>query len=474
MTLKRSFIKGWKTTRDDAAWLEVLDAPVVGRKARELLFFDMLDARRDIVEQLRNRNSYWGRTTKNVAIKQDAKNELEASLKKLGEEVTANSQVLTQVKADLADLSEALSAGQLGVELEALPRNVDDLIRAMDIVITSPSSSAFPVDSHGMGTRSLAALLVFRSFVNVVRPRLKADRLLSVAGFEEPEAHLHPQAQRAVFKILSEIGGQRIVSTHSTHVASIADVDAYRVFRRDGAATVVSGVEPATSASWSEEHVRRFIQVQNPEVLFAKAVGIVEGQTEADAFPVFSTAWWPPRGADGVGVSLIYTEGAGNSKHIVPFLDSLGIPWVIFCDGDDGGDQGLVACGNALGRALDRNSTEVVQLPTGQAFENYVLAQGFEQAAKNAINKHPAGTLDHFKRVNQGNHRKPKYGGGTRDYTGADGDSVAALDFLRDHKGSIGRGLAREVVDAHGKAGLPERVREFFGRLDTLRGPPGA
>lgn len=471
VTIKRSFVKGWATTRRDAASLEVLDSPIVGRRARELLHYDMLDARRDIVEQLRNRNSYWGRTTKNVSIADEAKNELEASLKQLGENVTASSTVLSQVKTDLADLSEALSAGKLGVELEALPRNVDDLIRAMDIVITSPSSSAFSVDSHGMGTRSLAALLVFRSFVNVVRPRLQADRLLSLAAFEEPEAHLHPQAQRAVFQLLAGIGGQRIVSTHSAHVAAIAEVDAYRLFRRDGSKTIVSEVEAARSASWNVELVRRFVQIQNPEVLFAKAVGIVEGVTESAAFPIFARAWWPPRGADGVGVSLIYTEGAGNSKHIVPFLDSLSIPWAIFCDGDNAGDEGLAASGTALGRQLDRGSPEVVQLPSGQAFEDYLVGEGFGTQIKVAIDQHEAGPLDDFMKTLQGQKRK---GGGTRDYTGPDGASIAMQDFLKRHKGTVGRMLAQQIVDAHGRDGLPERIRDFFSRLDKLRGAAGA
>ena len=135
------------------------------------------------------------------------------------------------------------------VELEALPRSIDDLIRAMDITIKSPSSSAFPVGLQGMGARSLAALLVFRSYVNFVRPKQNEGQLMSVAAFEEPEAHLHPQSQRSVFEILEEIGGQRIVSTHSTHVASIADVRSYRLFRRNGASTTVSEIPVSVSSS---------------------------------------------------------------------------------------------------------------------------------------------------------------------------------------------------------------------------------
>lgn len=471
VSLSRKFIKGWADDSAGAAALATLESPRVGRDVLALLHFDMLDARRDIVEQLRNRRTTWGRTLSKVSIADEVREELEDSLKNLGQQVTTKSPVLSRVREDLAALSEGLSAGNLSVELEALPRNVDDLIRAMDIVITSPESSAFSIESHGMGTRSLAALLVFRSYVNVVRPRLHSERLLSLAAFEEPEAHLHPQSQRAVFEILAAIGGQRIVSTHSTHVASIAELDAYRLFRRVGSETRVSSVPSSAVANWSKEHVRRFIQLENPEVLFAKAVGIVEGKTEADAFPVFARSWWGERGADGKGVSLIYTAGAQSALHIVPFLHALGIPWVIFSDGDQAGTDGLKAAGSALGRTLGETSPEVVLLPNGQAFESYLLEAGYMEQLCAAIDRHPKGPLDRFIRGRQGKKSDDK--GGTYDYEGEGGRRAACLAFLERNKGTSGPYLAESIVESMGnppvRDRLPPAVKEFFVRLDRVR-----
>jgi len=469
ISIKRRFLKGWAEDSAAAAAVEVLDTPLVSRDALGLLHYDMLDARRDIVEQLRNRRTYWGRTTSSVSIADDVKSELEEALGKLSDEVTTKSSVLTQVKDDLSALSSALSHGSLNVELEALPRNIDDLIRSMDIVLTSPNSSTFPVANQGMGTRSLAALLVFRSYVNVVRPKQHADRLLSLAAFEEPEAHLHPQSQRSVFSLLSEIGGQRIVSTHSAHVASIADVDSYRLFRRVGAESRVAEVPPAVRAGWSADHVRRYVQLRNPEMLFAKAVGIVEGETEEAAFPAFGRYRWGERGADSVGVSIVYTGGAGNSRHIVPFLDSLGIPWVIFCDGDQAGDDGLHAASNILGRTLDRTCSEVVQLPAGHAFEEYVQSLGLWAEIRTAAASHPKGDLDYFMKRRQGSKRSD---GTTRDYTGTDGEEQGCKDFLQRHKGTVGRYIAGAICDSAnaGNITFPPLFTEFFDRLEQAAG----
>ncbi len=457
--LTRKFVKGWAPHRTAAAALTTLPSPPVGRDVLELLHFDVLDARRDIVEQLRNRRTYWGRTASKVEIDPTVKTTLEGSLKQLGDDLTKNSPVLSRVRDDLKDLSDGLSSGKLNVELEALPRSVDDLIRAMDIIITSSSSSPFPVESHGMGTRSLAALLVFRSYVNVIRGKQKPEQQLSVAAFEEPEAHLHPQAQRAVFEILSEIGGQRLVSTHSAHVAATADFDTYRLFRRIGAETQVSCAPTPLPAGWDRTKVRRFVQRENPEVLFAKAVGIVEGQAEGDLFPVFARAWWGDRGADGVGVSIVVTDGAGGSKHVAPFLDAIGIPWVLFADADPAGVDGLKGAGNVLGRVLDGTSKEVVQLPAGMAIEQYLLADGLGAEARRAAAKHPRGDLDKYK-----TRRHPRY-------DAPDGEARAQLEFLLDCKGTIGRNFAEEIVMTRGRDKLPERIREFFIRLDAARGP---
>jgi len=98
ITLQRAFIKGWADCRADAAKLQVLDSPSVSRQVLDLLHYDMLDARRDIVEQLRNRRTHWGRTTSTISIPPPDRAKLEDSLRELSDEVTSKSKVLNRVK----------------------------------------------------------------------------------------------------------------------------------------------------------------------------------------------------------------------------------------------------------------------------------------------------------------------------------------------------------------------------------------
>lgn len=60
ISVKRAFLKGWARERIAAEKLPELPTAQVSREHRALVTFSLLDARRDAIEQLRNRRTYWG------------------------------------------------------------------------------------------------------------------------------------------------------------------------------------------------------------------------------------------------------------------------------------------------------------------------------------------------------------------------------------------------------------------------------
>jgi putative ATP-dependent endonuclease of OLD family len=472
LTLKRYFLKGWARDRAGAAQVAELSSTNVSADHRALVAFNLLDARRDAVEQLRNRRTFWGQIVSDLRLAATVRKEVEDSLVALRAKLKTGSAPLAALEIELQDIRQVIAHPQLDVEVSALPVKVDDLLRSMDLLLTETGQTALPIAVQGMGTRSLSALLIFRAYVRSVLATAEGAGTLSVAAFEEPEAHLHPHAQRAVLSVIQQIPGERLISTHSPYVASVADVFDIRVFRRDANGTVASWIDETDAAGKptfdSEQlaHLRRFVQLRHGEVLFARAVGLFEGETEDAAFPVFARAYWSG-GPDSLGISLVNVGGAGNYKHITTALTALHIPWVVFSDGDKAAVDGLAAAGKSIGRSLDHSSAEVVMLPNGHDFEAYLLAQGFRTEVENSIGRFFGPTaLNDYKAKN---HSQAGKKGATRDYASSGWEDRLAHDFMDRHKGTYGSSLADEIVAT---GALPVRVKDFFERIVIVLGLP--
>jgi putative ATP-dependent endonuclease of OLD family len=448
---RRSFLASWEPPVE-------MQEPRVAEEARRLLFFDMLDARRDIVEQLRNKRSVWGRLVRQVEVAAEKKTEMEADLKRLGSELVSHNAVLARVKAHLDALPRALSQGDLKVDVEPLPTDLEDLMRSMDVKVGASGSADFPVGSLGMGTRSLATLLVFRAAVNHSRERTAAADSMSVSAFEEPEAHLHPQAQRAVFNVLGDMSGQKVISTHSAQVAPLAGVAGIRVFRRRGARTEVRSA--GDTSSWNLAQVERFLLRDNPEVLFARVVGLVEGETEGIAVPALAAKHWGPGGSLAIGGSLVALNGVRSSEHYVPLLERLGIPWVLLVDGDEEANKAVLRLAELLGRSVSASSPEVVQLPGGLDFEQYIAAQHLE-----CIQRALGAELDDYRAKLHGQKKQKKHGQAEeiRDYKSTGWEVRLAVDLLHGKKVAHARSLAEQLCADNA---IPKPVKELFERME--------
>ena len=76
----------------------------------------------------------------------------------------------------------------------------------------------------------------FRCLVDVAIPITDTEAILAL---EEPEAHLHPQATRALAANLDQIKSQKIVSSHSPYFIQDMPFTQIRMFRRAGASSKV-------------------------------------------------------------------------------------------------------------------------------------------------------------------------------------------------------------------------------------------
>jgi putative ATP-dependent endonuclease of OLD family len=470
--IQRRFLADWACERAAASRIIELERP--NREQLTLLSFFLLDARRDIVEEMRQRRSYWGRLLADVGMSASDKDSLEAQLRTLGEAVVGSSSVLTTLSDELNRVREALSSAVSSVSIEALPARIDEVARAVDILLKAPGSAALPLRLQGMGSRSLAVVMVFQAFA---RLRLGADQdiqPLSFSAFEEPEAHLHPHPQRAMFNLINRLPGQKIVSTHSPYVVQVADLFQIRVLRKTGAS--VSGrwiprVNPDGSATFNPEALalaQRFVQRHKGEVLFARCVVLCEGETEEGFLPVVAESDWNVA-PDSRGITIIGSEGVQNLKHHVRVLEHLGLPWLIFVDGDAEGRKAIEGVERSIGRATTPD--EVFMLSNDLDFERYLVAEGFRAELESAAARMHGSTALADYRASHDGRLGPK--NVLRDYQTTGWEARLIVDFCKNNMKSVpgGATIAQEVVasvSAGTQAALPTAVGGILARADSI------
>lgn len=279
-----------------------------------------------------------------------------------------------------------------------------------------------------------------------------------------------------MFELISRLPGQKIISTHSPFVIQVADLHDLRVLTRTGASIAARSV-PRTNPDGSLvfdadalAKLRRFVQRNNGEALFARCVALHEGESEQSALRAFAIHLWASD-PSGRGVSLVSVEGANNFQHYAKVLVLLGLPWVMLVDGDPAGVQGIQSAEQVLGRAM--TADELFVLPTGTDFETHLIAAGHaKELLAAAAAEYGQPEVDHYRTANHGQKHK---GGAARDYQSVGWEDRLAVDFCKARMKSVtgGRAIAEQILlklDGAGDPTVPPEIRACLDRIDAIVG----
>lgn len=374
--------------RSLAEWSEFASwqaTPTKGRLPRfEQLASFFIDAQRDVVGDLRARSSYMGRLLSKIEIPEDAIADLEERLASLNEDIVSHSEVLSHIREVLAGLNRTVTAFGQGVEISPVSKKMRDLMKGVGVQFADGAGSSFPLESHGMGTRSWASLLSFDAYISWTGKLAEREGLPfhPILFLEEPEAHLHPNAQRSVYGQLCQGIGQRVVSTHSPYLAGQADLGNIVHFSKDGVVTKIRKLPSGELGADDTRKIRREIMNTRGELLFASAVVLFEGETEEQALPMFARRYWNRHPFER-GVAFVGVGGEGNYLPFLRMFEAMNIPWFIFSDGEQNAQT-------KVGRALESVSLSlpdprVCFLPNEQAIEGFLVDDGYENELKSAV-----------------------------------------------------------------------------------------
>ena len=432
-----------------------------------------MDANRDIVQDLRNRKSYFGRVTSSYDLTEETIMEIEAQLNAANKKIIDSIPSLQLTKMRISTIGQTIGTASSSVEIEPLARKITDLNKGMDIVMQDGKAASFSISQHGYGTRSWISFLTLSAFVENQNQKLKDDdeaEQFIMLTMEEPEAHLHPHAQRQLFEQICHFEGQKVISTHSPSIIAHSSLmDAIYFSKRDGK-TTVKRYNPSDTHDGEAKIFREVIN-DHADLLFASAVILCEGITEELALPVYFNEYFG-YAPHTLGVSITNIGGKDNYKPFLSLAKDFDIPWFIFSDGEADAKSSV---NSALKQVFNIDCytafNNVIVLENGDDYEDYLIREGYSDLIIEAICEHEGesegeGEDAFFSSYIKHMNGKKRKGGSVRDYYRADGTRDALVDLCHEHKTEYALPIAKKLIRIPDKdKRIPTKVKELLSAL---------
>ncbi len=198
--------------------------------------------------------------------------------------------------------------------------------------LASRSGARIPVELQGEGTQSLAVLLLFGAFLRSQLSDLNPDAT-PITALEEPEAHLHPSAIRSLMGLVSNLPGQKIVSTHSGDLLASVPSSAIRRFAHANGGIKTHRIERGALKPKDERKFDSHVRRTRGELLFARCWLLVEGETETTLFAGAAEALSLDIERAGVRCVEFSQTDVGMLAKVA---NNLGIVWYCVLDNDSG------------------------------------------------------------------------------------------------------------------------------------------
>jgi len=220
------------------------------------------------------------------AIPDDEKNELVEILRQANTSISEKPTIADAGTAiDTVFRETAGEAFNIGVRLGMSDPSFSSISRSLRLLLSNDALQDFEPFRNGLGLNNVLYIsMLMEGFQRRAQNEQCAGQLLLI---EEPEAHLHPQLQRVLFYGLKEKSFQTIVSTHSTHVASLSDLASIIMLTNQGnpSSRAASPVMGGLLSDHEVGDLERYLDATRSTILFARKVILVEGPSEMFIIP---------------------------------------------------------------------------------------------------------------------------------------------------------------------------------------------
>jgi len=444
--------------------------------------FYYMDARRDILEDMKTRNSYLGKMISKIEYSKEDVKKIEQQIKELNEQAVSGSPILSNIKSTLKELDSAMDTSSEGVEITPFTKKIRDLNKGLSIHYSDKKDS-FSMEYHGMGTRSWSSLLTLKAFINLLDKNAKKEHtsFFPILAIEEPEAHLHPNAQKKLYSQIAGIKGQKIISTHSPYIAASAELSQLRNIYKNNVSVACGEINMKELIPEDIRKINRQVINTRGELFFSKAIVYCEGETEEQALPIFAEHFFKKTPVE-MGIDFVGVGGKGNYLPFLRVAEALKIPWFILGDGEKDTIKSLKKSLKQLyNREIEiEEVSNIFVLDKECDFEKYLIEKDYVDEIKAAFIKlHSATYLEDEIRKKDGTKKERIktdtvcdkcsqniYQDISRNYNGDQGFKEALYDCMISQKTQFGPVIAEAIIES-GKP-LPPKVKELFEKIKSF------
>ncbi len=379
-------LKEWES--EQTRWQ---DLAVSKSKLRtESIPFYYIEAQRDVVEDMKLRTSFLGKMLSEVPKSYDEKDieALEVMIADLNEEAVSKSEILSIIQKALSGVDTAIDHKDSSINISPFAKKIRDLNKNISIQY-GENEETFTMDYHGMGTRSWSSLLTFKAFLNqsVKYSSTAENPYFPVIAIEEPEAHLHPNAQKKLYNQIKDIPGQKIISTHSPYIAACAELNEIRNLYKGADIVEYGSLDLEEILPEDQRKIKQKVINTKGEIFFSKALVLFEGETEEQALPILAEKHFGCPASE-LGIDFVGVGGAGSYYPFIKFANDLNIPWFIFSDGEDGPVKNMSkAVQKSKGSSFTNinNESNVFIIDLKEDFEKYIIRLNYLEDIKDYI-----------------------------------------------------------------------------------------
>ncbi|MED1481530.1 ATP-dependent nuclease [Bacillus altitudinis] len=485
--LERKSLNVWPTSNEVLDFEDFNSNSVTSEVVESIPVF-YLDAKRDILAEMGDKYSYWNKLVKDVNLSDDNLNILEKSLNEINDNIIENSDVLKHLSTKLNSINDVLDTGSNSVEINPVTRKIKDLNRGMEIRINDKDSESFLINNQGMGTKSWATFLTLSAYIDWKSREMNENEkpFHPLLLLEEPEAHLHPQAQRKIYKQMESLQGQKFISTHSPIIATQPNLEDFiHVYkRRDSSSLNYINLDDLNQSE--KRKLKEEVLKSRGDILFADTIILCEGETEEQALPKFFTEFFDHETFE-LGTNIVSVNGYGNYKPFIRIAHDLDIDLFILSDGES---KVIKKVKNDYKDVFKSSTDEelldhIKFLPNESDFEKYLIDQDYKEELLRIIDniKGKESFIESYIEKNNGKKSKPKstkkkcescqqsiYKAEIKDYSGEIGFKQALLDCLNDCKTEYSAKIGEEILKRKGTDRIPQIIQELFKSIANKKG----